>query len=173
MRKTGGLPPVFRCPNESSMAAQLAAPPWRILTPHTEPGTGWRYGVSWGPWGPLQCPCQWYGHCRGPRKRAPLCISVSALQTLKYATGATAPVAPSHSAGSILSRRPRGKGVLHWAGGRPFGGRPPAQCKTQNTLSGLSTAERYFGGGNSGGRPPPPGRVRITPFMSVPSQMVQ
>ncbi|KAJ1089793.1 hypothetical protein NDU88_002937 [Pleurodeles waltl] len=57
--------------------------------------------------------------------------------------GATAPVAPSHSAGSILSRRPSGKAVLHWAGGRPFGGRPPAQCKTQNTLSGLATAERY------------------------------
>ncbi|KAJ1192346.1 hypothetical protein NDU88_001657 [Pleurodeles waltl] len=79
------------------------------------------------------------------------------MQTLKYATGATAPVAPSHYAGSILSRRPRGKVDLPWAGGRPFGGRPPAQGKSQNTLSGLSTAERYFGGGTLAGglrRPP-------------------
>ncbi|KAJ1124920.1 hypothetical protein NDU88_003367 [Pleurodeles waltl] len=135
--------------------------PYRHPVPGGSPARN-RMAV-WVVVGPLQCPCQWHGHCRGPRKRAPLCISVSALQTLKYATGATAPVAPSHSAGSILSRRPRGKALLHWDGGRPFGGRPPAQCKSQNTLSGLTTAERYFGGGNSGGRPPPPARVRITP----------
>ncbi|KAJ1208666.1 hypothetical protein NDU88_004049 [Pleurodeles waltl] len=142
-----------------------------IQTPHTAilflavrpPGTGWRYGVSWGPWGALQCPCQRHGHCRGPRKRAPQRISVSAQETLKFATGATAPVAPSHSAGSIRSRLPRGKGVSRWAGGRPPGGRPPAQRETQNNRSGLLTAVRYSGGGNSGGRPPPPARVRMTP----------
>ncbi|KAJ1129343.1 hypothetical protein NDU88_007714 [Pleurodeles waltl] len=88
---------------------------------------------------------------------APQSISVSAKQTLKNATGATAPVAPSHYAGSIRSRRPRGKVDLPWAGGRPFGGRPPAQGKSQNTLSGLATAERYFVGGRLAGglrRPP-------------------
>ncbi|KAJ1120000.1 hypothetical protein NDU88_008183 [Pleurodeles waltl] len=103
-------------------------------------------GGSRGPWGPLQCPCHWHGHCRGPRKRAPTSISLSAWQTVKYATGATAPVAPSHSAGSITSRHPRGKGVFPWAGGRSFGDRPPAQGKPQNTHCGLPTAVRYFGG---------------------------
>ncbi|KAJ1177711.1 hypothetical protein NDU88_002963 [Pleurodeles waltl] len=66
--------------------------------------------------------------------------------TVKYATGAVAPVAPSHSAGSITSRLHGGKVVFPWAGGRPFGGRPPAQGKPQNTRRGLPTAVRYFGG---------------------------
>ncbi|KAJ1106607.1 hypothetical protein NDU88_004008 [Pleurodeles waltl] len=76
---------------------------------------------------------------------------------VKFAKGATAPVAPSHSAGSIQSRRPRGKVVFHWAGGRPFGGRPPAQWKTQNHRSGLTTAVRCSGGDTLEGglrRPP-------------------
>ncbi|KAJ1128821.1 hypothetical protein NDU88_007195 [Pleurodeles waltl] len=132
------------------MAAERAPQPWRIPTPPPAiqflavlpPGTGWREGESRGPWGPLPCPCLWHGHGRGPRKRAPKSISVSAKQTLKYATGATAPVAPSHSAGSITSRRHRGKGVFPWAGGRSCEDRPPAQGKTRNTLRGLSTAER-------------------------------
>ncbi|KAJ1107430.1 hypothetical protein NDU88_004820 [Pleurodeles waltl] len=66
-----------------------------------------------------------------------------ALQTLKFATGATAPVAPSHSAGSILSRLPRGKGVSRWAGGRTFGGRPPAQWESQNDRRGLSAGTAW------------------------------
>ncbi|KAJ1156312.1 hypothetical protein NDU88_009036 [Pleurodeles waltl] len=97
------------------------------------------------------------GGAAGPLGAPAVPMPMSAMQTLKYATGATAPVAPSHSASSILSRRPRGKDDLPWAGGRPFGGRPPAQGKSQNTLSGLSTAERYFGGGSLAGglrRPP-------------------
>ncbi|KAJ1198507.1 hypothetical protein NDU88_002347 [Pleurodeles waltl] len=71
--------------------------------------------------------------------------------------GATAPVAPSHSAGSILSRRPRGNGVSRWAGGRTFGGRPPAQWETQNDRRGLLTAVRSSGGSRLAGgyrRPP-------------------
>ncbi|KAJ1216020.1 hypothetical protein NDU88_003626 [Pleurodeles waltl] len=155
------------------MAAERAPQPWRIPTPPPAiqflavlpPGTGWREGESRGPWGPLPCPCLWHGHGRGPRKRAPKSISVSAKQTLKYATGATAPVAPSHSAGSITSRRHRGKGVFPWAGGRSCEDRPPAQGKTRNTLRGLSTAERYFGGGKSGGRPPPPVRLRMRAYV--------
>ncbi|KAJ1099915.1 hypothetical protein NDU88_005008 [Pleurodeles waltl] len=93
---------------------------------------------------------------QGPPWRAPRRISVSALQTLKFAT-ATAPVAPSHSAGSILSRRPRGKGVSRWAGGQTFGGRPPAQWESQNDRRGLLTAERSFGWNRLAGgdrRPP-------------------
>ncbi|KAJ1136119.1 hypothetical protein NDU88_002537 [Pleurodeles waltl] len=120
-------------------------------------------GGAAGPWGPLQCPCQWHGHCRGPRKRAPRRISVSALQTLKFATGATAPVAPSHSAGSILSRRPRGKGVSRWAGGQTFGGRPPAQWESQNDRRGLLTAERSFGGNRLAGGDRRPPRLESPP----------
>ncbi|KAJ1151584.1 hypothetical protein NDU88_004364 [Pleurodeles waltl] len=58
---------------------------------------------------------------------APQRFSVSALQTLKIATGATAPVAPlqirrlhSEPASSL-------QGLSRWAGGRSFGDRPPAQ----------------------------------------------
>ncbi|KAJ1122011.1 hypothetical protein NDU88_000517 [Pleurodeles waltl] len=104
-------------------------------------------GGAAGPWGPLQCPCQWHGHCRGPPKRAPQSISVSAKQTLKYATGATAPVAPlqlrrlnSEPASSL-------QGHCRWAGGRSFGERPPAQRKCVNGRRGLLTAVRSFVGG--------------------------
>ncbi|KAJ1157265.1 hypothetical protein NDU88_009980 [Pleurodeles waltl] len=79
-RSPAGFPLPFRILHGG--AARCAA--MGFLTAHTAilflavlpPGTGWRYGLSWGPWEPLQCLCQWHGHCRGPRKRAPLCISV-------------------------------------------------------------------------------------------------
>ncbi|KAJ1130821.1 hypothetical protein NDU88_009168 [Pleurodeles waltl] len=87
----------------------------------------------------------------------PQSISVSALQTLKYATGATAPVAPlqlrrlnSEPASSL-------QGHFCWAGGRSFGERPPAQRKCLNGRRGLLTAVRSFHGGTlaDGLRHPP------------------
>ncbi|KAJ1163877.1 hypothetical protein NDU88_004329 [Pleurodeles waltl] len=49
------------------------------------------------------------------------------------------------------------KGVSRWAGGRPTGGRPPAQRETQNYRGGLLTAQQYSDGGTLAGglrRPP-------------------
>ncbi|KAJ1114365.1 hypothetical protein NDU88_002603 [Pleurodeles waltl] len=126
-------------------------------------------GVA-GPLGAPAVPMPMAWARKGPPKRAPQSISVSARQTLKYATGATAPVAPSHSAGSITSRHPRGKGVFPWAGGRSFGDRPPAQGKTHNTLRGLLTAERYNGGGILAGglrRPPESESPPLSPKLSL------
>ncbi|KAJ1209516.1 hypothetical protein NDU88_004893 [Pleurodeles waltl] len=90
--------------------------------------------------------------------RAPLGFSVSAKQTLKIATGATAPVAHqqlrrlhSEPASSLL-------GLSRWAGGRPFGGRPPTQRESQNDRRGHLTAVRSFGGLRpAGGARRPPG----------------
>ncbi|KAJ1183534.1 hypothetical protein NDU88_000352 [Pleurodeles waltl] len=39
-RETGGVPPVSRCPRESSMAALLAAPPWGFRPPYRHPVPG-------------------------------------------------------------------------------------------------------------------------------------
>ncbi|KAJ1130713.1 hypothetical protein NDU88_009063 [Pleurodeles waltl] len=39
-RETGGFPPVFPWPEESSMAALQAAPPWGFRTPSRQPGSG-------------------------------------------------------------------------------------------------------------------------------------
>ncbi|KAJ1198751.1 hypothetical protein NDU88_002590 [Pleurodeles waltl] len=72
----------------------------------------------------------------------PPATTVSAQLTLKFATGATAPVA--HLPLRRLHSEPASswKGVSRWAGGRPFGGRPPAQWETQNDRRGLLTAVR-------------------------------
>ncbi|KAJ1205107.1 hypothetical protein NDU88_000542 [Pleurodeles waltl] len=87
----------------------------------------------------------------GPPNRAPLRFSVSAKQTLKVVTGATAPVAHqqlrrlhSEPASSLL-------GLSRWAGGRPFGGCPPAQRESQNDRRGLLTAVRSSGGSRQAG----------------------
>ncbi|KAJ1132318.1 hypothetical protein NDU88_010643 [Pleurodeles waltl] len=90
----------------------------------------------------MQCPCHWHGHCRGPRKRAPKCISLSAAQTVKYATGATAPVTQLPLRRLDSEPASSWKPLSRWAGGRPEGDRPPAQRESQNYRRGLSTAER-------------------------------
>ncbi|KAJ1214954.1 hypothetical protein NDU88_002564 [Pleurodeles waltl] len=66
----------------------------------------------------------------------PLGAPALPLQTVKIATGATAPVAPlqlhrlhSEPASSL-------QGLSRWAGGRPFGGRPPAQRESWNDRGG-------------------------------------
>ncbi|KAJ1086511.1 hypothetical protein NDU88_006627 [Pleurodeles waltl] len=82
----------------------------------------------------------------GPPNRAPQRFSVSAMQTLKIATGATAPVAPLPLRRLHSEPASSWKGVSRWAGGRPSGGRPPAQRETQNNRGGLLTAQRYSGG---------------------------
>ncbi|KAJ1190184.1 hypothetical protein NDU88_006922 [Pleurodeles waltl] len=71
--------------------------------------------------------------------------------------GATAPVAqlPLRRLDSELASS--WKPLSRWAGGRPEGGRPPAQRESQNYRRGHSTAERYSGGsrrprGDRGGR---------------------
>ncbi|KAJ1214648.1 hypothetical protein NDU88_002266 [Pleurodeles waltl] len=101
-----GVPQVFRCPGESSMA-------WVL---------------------------------QGPPNRAPQRFSVSAMQTLIIATGATAPVAPLPLRRLHSEPASSWKGVSRWAGGRPSGGRPPAQRETQNNRGGLLTTQQYSGG---------------------------
>ncbi|KAJ1153451.1 hypothetical protein NDU88_006210 [Pleurodeles waltl] len=94
---------------------------------------------------------------QGPPNRAPPRFSVSAKQTLKIATGATAPVAPLPLRRLHSEPASSWKGVSLWAGRRPSGGRPPAQRETQNYRSGLLTAQRYSDGGTLAGglrRPP-------------------
>ncbi|KAJ1216468.1 hypothetical protein NDU88_004069 [Pleurodeles waltl] len=96
---------------------------------------------------------------QGPPNMAPLRLrlSLSALQTVKIATGATAPVAPLqlrrlHSEPASLLQ-----GLSCWAGGRPFGGCPPAQRESRNDSRGLLTAVRSFDGVTLAGglcRPP-------------------
>ncbi|KAJ1205500.1 hypothetical protein NDU88_000934 [Pleurodeles waltl] len=84
--------------------------------------------------------------------------ALPAKQTLKIATGATAPVAHqqlrrlhSEPASSLL-------GLSRWAGGRPFGSLPPAQRESQNDRRGHLTAVRSFGGlCPAGGACRPPG----------------
>ncbi|KAJ1150669.1 hypothetical protein NDU88_003459 [Pleurodeles waltl] len=83
---------------------------------------------------------------------APLRFSVSAI-----ATGATAPVA--HQQLRRLHSEPASSLLMlsRWAGGRPFGGRPPDQRESQNDRRGLLTAVRSSGGGTLAGslrRPP-------------------
>ncbi|KAJ1103943.1 hypothetical protein NDU88_001360 [Pleurodeles waltl] len=79
------------------------------------------------------------------------------MQTLKIATGATAPVARLQL--RRLQSEPTSslKALSRWAGGRPSGGRPPAQRESQNHHGGLLTAQRCSGGGTLAGglrRPP-------------------
>ncbi|KAJ1138787.1 hypothetical protein NDU88_005168 [Pleurodeles waltl] len=83
--------------------------------------------------------------------------------TLKFATGATAPVAlqqlrrlHSEPASSLL-------GLSRCAGGRPFGGRPPAQRESQNGRRGLVTAVRSFGGNRMAGGDRRPPRLESPP----------
>ncbi|KAJ1219282.1 hypothetical protein NDU88_006851 [Pleurodeles waltl] len=80
-----------------------------------------------------------------------------AKQTLKIATGATAPVAPLPFRRLHSEPASSWKGVSRWAGGRPSGGRPQAQRETQNYHGGLLTAQWYSDGGTLAGglrRPP-------------------
>ncbi|KAJ1136118.1 hypothetical protein NDU88_002536 [Pleurodeles waltl] len=67
------------------------------------------------------------------------------MQTLKIATGATAPVAPFPLRRLHSEPASSWEGVSRWACGRPSGGRPPAQRETQNNRGGLLTAQRYSG----------------------------
>ncbi|KAJ1092685.1 hypothetical protein NDU88_005795 [Pleurodeles waltl] len=90
---------------------------------------------------------------------APLGFSLSALQTVKIATGATAPVATLqlrrlHSEPASLLQ-----GLSSLARGRPFGGRPPAQRESRNDPA-------VFRRGNFGRRPPPLAKVGMTPKVS-------
>ncbi|KAJ1112279.1 hypothetical protein NDU88_000547 [Pleurodeles waltl] len=62
--------------------------------------------------------------------------------TVKYPTGATAPVAQLPLRRLDSEPASSWKPLSRWAGGRPEGGRPPAQRECQNYRRGLSTAER-------------------------------
>ncbi|KAJ1178893.1 hypothetical protein NDU88_004135 [Pleurodeles waltl] len=64
------------------------------------------------------------------------------MATVKYATGATAPVAQLPLRRLDSEPASSWKPLSRWAGGRPEGGRPPAQRECQNYRRGLSTAER-------------------------------
>ncbi|KAJ1178658.1 hypothetical protein NDU88_003900 [Pleurodeles waltl] len=88
---------------------------------------------------------------QGPPNRAPERFSLSALQTVKIATGATAPVAPLQHRRLHSEPASMLQGLSRWAGGRSFGGRPPTQRESQNGLRGLLTAERPSGGSRLAG----------------------
>ncbi|KAJ1203485.1 hypothetical protein NDU88_007270 [Pleurodeles waltl] len=62
------------------------------------------------------------------------------MATLKIVMGATAPVAPFPLRRLHSEPASSWEGVSRWAGGRPSGGRPPAQRETQNNHGGLLTA---------------------------------
>ncbi|KAJ1114021.1 hypothetical protein NDU88_002260 [Pleurodeles waltl] len=123
------------------MAALRAAPPWGFRPPYRQPGSGGfdRQNLAGG------------NGCRGPPNRAPPRFSVSAKQTLKIATGATAPVAPLPLRRLHSEPASSWKGVSRWAGGRPSGGRPPALRETKNYRGSLLTAQRYSAGGTLAG----------------------
>ncbi|KAJ1155924.1 hypothetical protein NDU88_008649 [Pleurodeles waltl] len=63
-------------------------------------------------------------------------------QTVKYATGATAPVAQLPLRRLDSEPASSWKPLSRWAGWRSEGDRPPAQRESQNYRCGLSTAER-------------------------------
>ncbi|KAJ1105479.1 hypothetical protein NDU88_002885 [Pleurodeles waltl] len=145
-----GNPPWRRCrqrrhgdsdPLTASLAlAVLTARTWLAVT-----------GVA-GPLGAPAVPMPLAWALQGPPNRAPPRFSVSAKQTLKIATGATAPVAPLPLRRLHSEPASSWKGVSCWAGGRP-----PAQRETQNYRGGLLTAQRYSEGGTLAGglrRPP-------------------
>ncbi|KAJ1142797.1 hypothetical protein NDU88_009110 [Pleurodeles waltl] len=146
------------------MAALQAAPPWGFRPPSRMPDSGGfdRQNLAGGngcrgaPGAPaVPMPVAWA--LQGPPNRAPPRFSVSAKQTLKIATGATAPVAPLPLRRLHSEPTSSWKGVSRWAGGRPSGGRPPAQRETQNYRGDLLTAQRYSDGGTLVGglrRPP-------------------
>ncbi|KAJ1216124.1 hypothetical protein NDU88_003730 [Pleurodeles waltl] len=62
--------------------------------------------------------------------------------TVKYATGATAPVAQLPLRRLDSEPASSWKPLSRWAGWRSEGDRPPAQRESQNYRRGLSTAER-------------------------------
>ncbi|KAJ1099513.1 hypothetical protein NDU88_004614 [Pleurodeles waltl] len=104
-----------------------------------------------GPLGAHALPMPLAWAVQGPPNRAPQRFSLSALQTVKIAMGATAPVAPLqlrrlHSEPASLL-----KGLSRWASRRSSGGRPPAPRECQNGRRGLLTAERSFGGNRLAG----------------------
>ncbi|KAJ1211131.1 hypothetical protein NDU88_006492 [Pleurodeles waltl] len=82
----------------------------------------------------------------GPREHrrqaggAPMGIPTAA--TVKYATGATAPVAQLPLRRLDSEPASSWKPLSRWAGWRSEGDRPPAQRESQNYRRGLSTAER-------------------------------
>ncbi|KAJ1080963.1 hypothetical protein NDU88_001151 [Pleurodeles waltl] len=71
-----------------------------------------------------------------PKSQVPPCA------TVKYATGATAPVAQLPLRRLDSEPASSWKPLSRWAGWRPEGDRPPAQRESQNYRRGLSTAER-------------------------------
>ncbi|KAJ1114131.1 hypothetical protein NDU88_002370 [Pleurodeles waltl] len=64
------------------------------------------------------------------------------MATVKYATGATAPVAQLPLRRLDSEPASSWKPLSRWAGWRSEGDRPPAQRESQNYRRGLSTAER-------------------------------
>ncbi|KAJ1189434.1 hypothetical protein NDU88_006179 [Pleurodeles waltl] len=94
----------------------------------------------------LTMPLAWA--VQGPPNGAPAGFSLSALQTVKIATGETAPVAPLRHRRLHSEPASMLQGLSRWAGGRSFGGRPPAQRESRNGPCGLLTAERSFDGGS-------------------------
>ncbi|KAJ1091131.1 hypothetical protein NDU88_004258 [Pleurodeles waltl] len=97
------------------------------------------------------------GGVAGPPNRAQLGFSVSAMQTLKSATGAAAPVARLPLRRLDSEPASLWKAISRWAGGRSESDRPPAQRESQNTPRGQLTAGRYSGGfRRAGGNRRPP-----------------
>ncbi|KAJ1118831.1 hypothetical protein NDU88_007018 [Pleurodeles waltl] len=110
-----------------------------------------------GPLGAPALPMPLAWAVQGPPNRAPQRFSLSAVQTLKIPTGATAPVAPLQLRRLHSEQASLLKGLSRWAGRRSSGGRPPAQRESRNGRRGLLTAERSFGGNRLAGgdrRPP-------------------
>ncbi|KAJ1104147.1 hypothetical protein NDU88_001562 [Pleurodeles waltl] len=81
--------------------------------------------------------------------------------------GAIAPVAPLPLRRLHSEPASSWKGVSRWAGGRPFGGRPPAQWETQNDRRGLLTAVRSSGGSRLAGGSRRPPSLESPPLYSV------
>ncbi|KAJ1096166.1 hypothetical protein NDU88_001310 [Pleurodeles waltl] len=99
-----------------------------------------------GPLGAPALPMPLAWAVEGPPNRAPARFSVSAWQTLKIATGATAPVAPQQIRRLHLEPASSLLGLSRWASGRSFADRPPAQWESRNAPSGHLTAGRCLGG---------------------------
>ncbi|KAJ1203222.1 hypothetical protein NDU88_007015 [Pleurodeles waltl] len=102
-----------------------------MLRPHPR----WAGGRKLGLRPPAQRGCRNGG-------RTAVTASPPAKVTVKYATGATAPVAQLPLRRLDSEPASSWKPLSRWAGGRPEGGRPPAQRECQNYRRGLSTAER-------------------------------